>query len=274
VVVVSLFVATAGSWVIIQPTVSMQCATYLGVGLGLLSNVATAQSNEKGSTVDLELKVRVAPAAWPERETKDVTIELTLKNNTTKSVTLYPAFTALSWLTSVASMGMSWELEFVSATPGGSASGRELRTYYGPPGEPVTEKALRKAGVVLKPGKERKTALNAVWIPNAILDPSSLSEEVLDPQGLDNLKSIPNLKRSSVLVFNASAKDFKTALGKDKEMLRGYLVAFFSTPGKYALKATYRQHPTMFPLVERVSASARPVELTIAGIVETPARAQ
>jgi hypothetical protein len=243
------------------------------IGLCLWASVASAQPNAKGNTMALELKATVAPALLPEREMKDVVIELVLKNSSTKPVTIYPSFTALSWLTSVASMGMSWDLAFVSAAAGASASGRELRTYYGPPGEPVTDEALRKAGVVLKPGKEHKTTLKALWVPNALLDPSSLSLEVLDPQGFDNLKSIPNLRRSSVLVFGASSAAFKTGLGKNKEILRDHMVVFFSAPGKYGLQASYRQYPTMSPVVEEVSAVAAPVELTIAGAAGQPARA-
>ena len=215
--------------------------------------------------MDIELTASLAPAAWPEREMKDVTVQLTLKNNSAKPVTLYPSFTALSWQMSVASMGMSWELVFVPSNPGASASGRELRTYYGPPGEPVTDAAMRKAGVVLKPGKERKTTLNALWVPSALLDPASLSMEVLDPQGLDDLKSIPNLKRSSVLIFGASSGEFKKSLGRTREILRGYMVVFFSAPGTYVLKAAYRQDPTMCSFVETVSASARSFEVVVGG---------
>jgi hypothetical protein len=243
------------------------------IGLFLWASVACAQANAKGTTMALELKATVAPALLPEREMKDIVIELVLKNSSTRPVTIYPSFTALSWLSSVASMGMSWDLAFVSAAAGASASGRELRTYYGPPGEPATGEALRKAGVVLKPGKEHKTTLKALWVPNALLDPSSLSLEVLDPQGFDNLKSIPDLKRSSVLVFDASPKDFRAGLGKDKEILRDHMVVFFSAPGKYGLQASYRQYPTMSPVVDEVSAVAAPVELTIAGAAVEPARA-
>ena len=244
----------------------------IGLGLCLWASVAAAQTNAKGTSMALELKATLAPAFLPEREMKDVVIQLSLKNSSTRPVTIYPSFTALSWLSSVASMGMSWDLTFVSAAAGASASGRELRTYYGPPGEPATGEALRKAGVVLKPGKEHKTTLKALWVPNALLDPSSLSLEVLDPQGFDNLKSIPNLRRSAVLVFGASSAAFKTGLGKNKEILRDHMVVFFSAPGKYALQASYRQYPTMSPMVAEVSAVAAPVELTIAGSAVEPVR--
>jgi len=231
----------------------------------LFTNVSFAQSGEKGSAMDIELQASVDPAAWPDRDMKDVTIHVTLKNNSKKPVTIYPEFTALSWQTSVASMGMSWELAFVPSTPGAAASGRELRTYYGPPGEPVSDEAMRKAGLVLKPGKERATTLKALWIPNSLLDPGSLSAAVLDPQGLDDLKSIPDLKRSSVLVFGTSLGAFKKRMAENKAPLRDYMVVFFSAPGKYALKAAYRQVSTMCPFVEKLSAAAKPVELVVGG---------
>jgi len=241
----------------------MRCAKYLGLGICLFVNLSFAQASEKGNAMDIELQAIVAPAAWPEREMEDVTIHVTLKNNTKKPVTIYPEFTALSWQTSVASMGMSWELSFVASTPGGIASGRELRTYYGPPGEPVSDEEMRKDGQVLNPGKEKKTTLNALWIPNALLDPGSLSAAALDPRGLDDLKSIPDLKRSSVLVFGTSLDVFKKRMAENKAPLRDHMVVFFSTPGRYTLKATYRQRPTMCPFVEKFSATARPVELVV-----------
>jgi hypothetical protein len=243
----------------------MRCAKYFSLGLCLVANVSSAQSNEKGSAMDIELQASLEPAIWPEREMKDVTIQLTLNNNSKRPVTIYPAFTALSWQVSVASMGMSWDLTFVPSTLGASASGRELRTYYGPPGEPVTDDAIQKAGLVLKPGKEKKITLSALWIPSLLLDPASLSVEVLDPQGLDDLKSIPDLKRSSVLVLNASRSTLKKSMGKDKSILRGYIVVFFTAPGRYALKASYRQDSTMCRIVEKLSAVAKPIDVVVAG---------
>jgi hypothetical protein len=250
----------------------MRLATILLVGLSALANVTLAQANQEGHGMNLELNASVNAAIWPEREMKDVVIDLTLRNASTKPFTLYPTFTALSWLTSVASMGMTWNLAFVSATPGGSATARELRTYYGPPGEPVTREAVRKAGVVLKPGKERKTTLKAVWLPNALLGPGSLAAGILDPEGFDNLKAVPNLEGSSVLVLNASAKQLGADLGKRKDLLRGHMVVFFAAPGKYSLQATYRQQPLMCPFVEEVSAVAKPVELTIGAPAGLPSR--
>ncbi|MEW6516645.1 MAG: hypothetical protein AB1439_07080 [candidate division FCPU426 bacterium] len=210
--------------------------------------------------MNLQLEAEVEPAVWPANKMRDITIRLRMTNNSPLPVTIYPAYTALAWKVSVASMGMTWDLKFKPEEPGLSASGHELRTYYGPPGEPVSELAVRKAGKVLKPGAEHVTTLQACWIPHALLQTEHLSMQTLDPEGLDNLRSIPQFDKCSVLVFGASSAWIKDH-SKSKEMLRGFMVVFFSGPGRYTLRASYHQTPVMCKIVEELKAEATGVEV-------------
>jgi hypothetical protein len=246
----------------------MLCKYFFGLGwclaaMMIFCPVTAAQAKEP--PMKIALQASLTPGDWSGSEMQDVTIRLVLKNTSEKPITVYPSFTDLSWKTSVASMGMSWVLNFESPAEPGSAAGRELRTYYGPPGEPVSEDALRRAGVVIKPGKEKTTTLKACWIPRALLHPDDLSLAVLDPQGYDNLKAIPRLGQASVLVFNADRATLKNHPGKQQGLLRGYMVVFFQRPGRYVLRAAYRQTPVMCKVVQPAEAAAEPVAFTAGG---------
>lgn len=210
--------------------------------------------------MNIQLQTEIEPAVWPAHKMKDVAIRLRLTNNSPLPVTIYPEYTSLSWLVSVASMGMSWDLKFKPEGQGLSAFGHELRTYYGPPAEPVSETAVRKAGKVLKPGAEFQTTLRACWVPNSFLKPEQLSLAVLDPEGMDELKNIPQIERSSVLVFGANSGWVKDHL-KQKDFLRGSMTVFFSGSGRYTLHAAYHQTPVMCKIVEALKAEALPVEV-------------
>ncbi len=238
---------------------------YFSAGVLIISCAACAPAvlaAEKGSAMNILLEAEIEPALWPSHKMRDVTIRLRMTNNSPLPVTIYPAYTALSWQISVASMGMDWDLKFKPEVQGLHASGHELRTYYGPPAEPVNEDAVRKARKELAPGAEQVTTLRACWVPNSELKPEQLSVATLDPDGMDELKNIPEIERSSVLVFGANRAWIKDHI-KDKEFLRGLMVVFFSGPGRYTLHASYHQGPVMCKIVEELKAEALPVEVEV-----------
>jgi hypothetical protein len=261
----------------------------LPAALGLLAGCCQARAAEPRSpkegitpamsTTSISARISVEPAVWPAGSLQDVTIRLILRNEGPKTALVYPLAIRPIGRTSIAGEGIEWTLE---AKPAGGDTPipiQEIRTYYGPPGEPRSEKWLRSKGKVsLSPGREHETKIEACWIPNSLLKPEQLVPAVLDPDGMDGIgprnfqpppgQAMPpplsesfSFARASVLIIDSPCKAMKQGIGKEPELLRGQVVAFFPAPGAYLLGARYVQDSWM-QIGEKLAATAAAVRIS------------
>lgn len=228
----------------------------------------------------LSLHATIEPNQWPMDRMQNVLIRLDLRNDGETAIPVYPRVVSLHGLVSTASMGVEWDLVFRPEGKGGQPKIVELRTYYGPPGEPVDEKWMRKTALILKSGESWKSEIHACWVPNALLKPAHLDPTTLDPNGYDNINPQPAnpaagglgrpprlaevipLARASVLIFNASSVELTPASAMNDDFLRGHLVMFFTEPGPYHLQAVYRQAAFMVP-IQAFEVNSQPLPLQI-----------
>ena len=193
----------------------------------------------------LSLSAELTPARLPATPC-DVQLRLVLRNTGKTPLSLAPDMAKLDAVASYAGAGITWSLEI----PGVRI--RELRTWYGPPGNPPAPSAIAKLARPLKAGAEKAVEIPVAWFPNSALEPRHLAN--LDPQGMDNLGDVSG---ASVLVFHARKLDRKA-----DDFLRGHVVAFFPGPGNYELRASYAQG-TWFGVGERHRATAEPIRITV-----------
>jgi hypothetical protein len=222
----------------------------------------------------ISLHARITPDELPADTAVDVVIQLALRNDGTRPASASPSLAKLSAIASYAGIGIVWSIGFI----GDDASQvplQELRTWYGPPGNPPAPGLAVKQAVTLAPGAEHVTALGAAWIPNALLEPRHLDAATLDPQGMDGIagparfegqppplsERVP-LARASVLVFGMTSAQLATAKPK-ADFLRGHVVAFFTRAGAYQLSVGYLQTSWM-DIGEQFAAQAAPVPVRVA----------
>jgi hypothetical protein len=231
------------------------------------------------STTSISARIAVEPAVWPAGSLQNVTIRLILRNEGPTTALVYPLAIKPIGRMSIAGEGIEWTLEAKPAVGDSPVPIQELRTYYGPPGEPRAEKWLRSKGKVsLSPGREHETKIEACWIPNSLLKPEQLAPAVLDPDGMDGIgprkyqpppgQVMPpplgesfSFARASVLIIDGSCKAIKQGVGKEPELLRGQVVAFFPAPGIYLLGARYVQDSWM-QIGDKLAATAAPVRIS------------
>ena len=194
-------------------------------------------------------------------------LELRLRLTTDARVTIYPAAAKLEAIVSYAGVGITWGVSL--AGPDGAVPIKELRTWYGPPGNPPAPSWVKRDAIELRPGVEHVITLPACWIPNAEIDPASLDPKLLDPQGMDNISGpgfvghpplveLVALARCSVIAFAPLGQ-----LDRSKvDFLRGRVVAFVPAAGSYELTAAYQQFSFM-GVGENVQAIAPAVPIVI-----------
>jgi hypothetical protein len=208
---------------------------------------------------------------WSSTEAADLQLRLTLRNDGTAAAKVYPTAAKLAAIASYAGIGISWGVQLQDVA-GAQIPIRELRTWYGPPGNPPSPQWAESSAVKLAPGAKHELAIPMAWIPNAKLKPRQLDPTVIDPEGMDSIagphkgpqwpipisEQIP-LATASVLVVGSPLG----AVALDKEdSLRGKVVAFVVSPGDYTLQAFYSQHSFM-GVGEQLSATAAPIALRV-----------
>jgi hypothetical protein len=209
----------------------------------------------------LMMTLAIAPATFPADAMHDVSFKFTFRNDGDAPVLIYPGAAKLCAHASTAGTGICWEMGF-DAKSGAVADVREIRTWYGPPGEPPLATAIKKQTEVrLAPRKEKTTELRACWIPNALLPPASLTPAVLDPEGMDGidtpaagtspgaprpLKDTFPLARASALLFGTDCATMKKAMRERQDFLRGHVVALFGGPGDWQARVGFLQQPWLF----------------------------
>lgn len=193
----------------------------------------------------LELTAELDPARLPQAPC-DVRLRLVLRNAGSAPISLATDMAKLAAVASYAGVGITWGLDIAGVKI------RELRSWYGPPGNPPAPSAITKAARTLAPGASETVEMPAAWIPNRVLEPRHLAN--LDPQGMDNLGDVSG---ASVLVLFPRGLDRKA-----DDFLRGHVVAFFPGPGTYELRASYAQAPWM-GVGERHRAESPPVVITV-----------
>jgi hypothetical protein len=93
------------------------------------------------STTQISARIYVEPAVWPTGSLQDVTIRLILRNDGPKTALVYPLAIKPIGRISIAGEGIEWTLEAKAADGDIPVPIQELRTYYGPPGEPREAKS-------------------------------------------------------------------------------------------------------------------------------------
>src|SRR5438067_228205 len=89
------------------------------------------------------LSAHAEPAAWPVDALCDVVFRLVLTNEGDREVAVYPLAARLSDMITSAGVGISWQLRF--SGPNGPVPQQELRTYFGPPGNPPSPSAVKSS---------------------------------------------------------------------------------------------------------------------------------
>ena len=220
----------------------------------------------------LSLHATIDPSAWPADAACEVAIRLALRNDGKKKLAVSPTVAKLAAISSFAGMGITWSIGFV--IDGDAVPMQELRSWYGPPGNPPSPAWAKQQAVELAPGAEHVTQMIGSWIPNARLEPRHLVPATLDPEGMDNVAApsrhegqppplaqrIP-LAQASVLVFGAPWSALEKTMTKD-DFLRGKVVAFFTKPGAYQLRAQYAQM-SWLDVGEKLRVEAAPVALRV-----------
>jgi len=204
-------------------------------------------------------------------ESADFQLRLSLRNDGDKPTKVYPSAAKLAAIASYAGVGISWGVQ-LSDDAGAQIPISELRTWYGPPGNPPSPQWAENSAITLAPGKTHELAIPMAWIPNAKLKPRQIDPAVIDPEGMDAIagphkgtpwpvpvaERIP-LAQASVLVVGTPLG----AIALDKEdCLRGKVVAFVVKPGEYKLQAFYSQHSFM-GVGEQLGATAAPIALHV-----------
>jgi hypothetical protein len=220
----------------------------------------------------ISLRATITPDRLPADAACDVVLRLVLRNDGTVPVPLALELAKLDAISSYAGVGVTWSIKFDD--PAGAASPiQELRTWYGPPGNPPPPSIVDARAVGLAPGAETSAEFAACWIPNAQLEPRHLEPAALDPQGMDNVAppsryaGLPTLgervplARASVLVLAPTWKSLADARAADG-FLRGHVVAFFGAPGTYQLRAQFWQSSHTDP-ASSVHAVAEPVAVAV-----------
>ena len=221
----------------------------------------------------ISLHAQISPGELPADAAIDVGIRLALRNDGSRPASASPMLAKLGAISSYAGIGITWSIGFIGDDDA-QVPLVEIRTWYGPPGNPPAPGLAKQQAVKLAPGTEHVTGLSAAWIPNALLEPRHLDPASLDPQGMDGIagpvrfegqppplvERIP-LARASVLVFGMSASQLATAKAKD-DFLRGHVVALFTRPGAYRFSAAYLQTSWM-DIGEQFTAQAAPVSIRV-----------
>ena len=186
----------------------------------------------------------------------DLDVKLVLRNDGKEAITIYPNAAKLSAIVSYAGIGISWMIELAD-TSGTRVPFHELRTWYGPPGNPPAPSWANEHAVKLAPGKEHASSVGLCWIPSVLLEPRHIDPKTIDPENMDRV--VPPGPDASVLVVNARVE---TLNRKKADFLRGHVVAFVPQPGEYALRFAYSQS-TWGNNVGNLASNVAPVKFEI-----------
>jgi hypothetical protein len=174
----------------------------------------------------------------------DVDITAVLRNDGKEAITIYPTAAKLSPIISYAGIGITWSLELADAK-GKPCPLFELRTYFGPPGNPPAPSWANEQAVTLAPGATHSTTFQACWFPNAALEPRHLSMKAFDPTGM-NAQFFKNQKidfaKASVFVMNGRVAAFDRS--RD-DFLSGRVIGLVQEPRACELRLGYMQHSFM-----------------------------
>lgn len=150
----------------------------------------------------LALALTMEPQVLPDALMADVTLRLRFTNACPTAVQIYPATAQMQCVAGWAST--QWHMQVTSPK---AAHLQELRSWYGPPDEPPSEKFYLEKMVSVPAGGHVESEIRACWIPNSLLKPENLARETLDPEGMDRLNF--STKGASVFILNQDCAEVR-----------------------------------------------------------------
>lgn len=222
--------------------------------------------------MSLSLHVAVSPDRWPGDAAQDVSIRVAMRNDGKQPEVVVPQMAKLAPIGSFAGVGVTWNVALADDV-GKAVHVKELRKWYGPPGNPPAPGYVKQNAVTIKPGAEFVAELGGCWIPNVLLEPRHLDPATLDPEGMDNVVAparfagaVPlseeiEMARASVLVLTARWAQLDKARSA-ADFLRGHVVAFVPHAGTYQLRVQYVQASWM-DIGQRLRLDAGPLPVHI-----------
>jgi hypothetical protein len=210
----------------------------------------------------LDLEVQPSVASLPTGAPSELVLRARIVNTGTERAILYTAVARPD--TSAGWTGPTWGLE-VDAVAGGPDLVRrlELRTWYGPPGQPPGASWFETGRAALLPRKSSAHELPLCFLPREVLKDAQLAAATLDPEGFDGIASFPALAASAVLIWGARPSEVAPHLAED-ELLRGHHVIFVPARGVLRMRLVYRQAAaTGFSPEQALSIASAPFEVRV-----------
>ncbi|MCG6169568.1 hypothetical protein [Leptospira sanjuanensis] len=130
--------------------------------------------------------------------------------------------------------GPSFGLNFLET------SFQELRSYYGPPGQPPNRNFYETNSTLLLPGESHFKTWKTCWIPRDAIPSNSVSKENLDPEGMDAVDE-NRFQQSSFLVLGKGKDEILKEMNLRADFLRPNLLIVFPGPGNYEFHVSYHQ---------------------------------
>jgi hypothetical protein len=227
------------------------CMLYIVLALLPLDAIAMTAS------VNLYFKISDAELSMKNAVPTDIKFEIVFENKGREKVSIYPK--AAYW-----SVKLGWYSPSLDINISGTVF-KELRSYYGPPGQPPGQAFFEKDRVDLKPDKRYSQSIQACWLPNPVMTKDNLKISTLDPENMDGLKG-NDFTGASVLVLGTTCKELLPGKKPEQvDFLRGKTIIFFNKPGDYLLKLSYSQKAWsgFFKPDAEMELTAAPVKLRV-----------
>jgi hypothetical protein len=189
----------------------------------------------KGAGSSLAMTAAFEPDRLPPDELVDVRLIVTFTNPGPEAVTLYAGAAMFSVQGGWGSP--TWDLR-TEAAPAQTLL--ELRTWYGPPGDPPTQDYYVRHRKWLAAGESHTAIERGCFIPARRLSAEHLSPQSLDPDQMDGFMAPP--PGTSVLAFGIDRDWALTEMKKRADFLRPGLLLFLP-PGDMPFRLRYRQRP-------------------------------
>lgn len=189
----------------------------------------------------------------------DVVLTLTLVNTGTAPLEVFPRAAELAaksgWV------GPFWSIDLLRDGAVQRDAVREVRCWYGPPGQPPDRSHWDNAKVVLQPGGSIGHALKACFVPRDMLGADHLDSNTLDPEGHDGIaKRGLDLVGSHVLALERPCDELAAEKSKRTDFLRPGVNVFISGKGRFELQLGYAQGPhDFYEAMSKLIATSRPV---------------
>jgi hypothetical protein len=211
------------------------------------------------SGAGLVMALALQPVTLGRQGWQDLALELRFTQQAQAAVTIYPDAAQLAQRSGWG--GPTFEVRLVPEAGGPAVPLVELRTWYGPPGQPPTAAYFAPHRRKVKPGRTEQHVLRACWLPGGTLLPGQLEARVLDPQGMDGLEA-SWLGGASVLVLGRRCAELEPRR-RAPDLLRGHVIALVPTGGRYGVSVVYAQQQWgAFKPTNPLRLQSAPVSLT------------